>query len=386
MASLGLDSPGMDKLSRSGSSRGRSGRLAILLASATVMALWVNLPSHSFCTNPSLPYRLIRNGNPSWHSALPAVADASKPPGPASTSSLIFATGLATLILAAGRRRNLTARAATEKEDWTLETVSKKHAQEVKEIRRLCTDLPVEYDDVKLFRFAMQHEGNPAAAAENVKEVLEWRSGAGMAIVAAAKAAIAKATAGGGWDNKPVFEAAPHSVKISKYITAAQMVVVSTKVGDLITCIRAATIDSERLMKEVTETEMVDFFLYAREVNTIIAEQRTRATGHVARLISANDLTGVSKFPDQSFQNALTGSAKKAVTLYPGFSGPTVLLNLPWLARMLVSVLTPLFPGAVREKLKFARGPMAYMTNLEDIIKEPTRSLFVDDMQAVLNS
>eukprot|EP00439_Symbiodinium_sp_Y106_P012521 s1342_g1.t2 len=191
---------------------------------------------------------------------------------------------------------------------------------------------------------------------------------------------------GGGWDNKPVLDAAPHAAKVSKYITPSQMVVVSTKVGDLVTCIRASTIDSEALMKEVTEEEMTEFFIYAREVNSAMAEFRTRNTGHVCRLISANDLTGVSKFPDQSFQNALTGSAKRAVTLYPGYSGPTVLLNLPWLARMLVSILTPLFPGAVREKIKFARGPMAYMKDLEDVIKEPTRGMFVDDLQAVLNS
>ncbi|CAE7805883.1 unnamed protein product [Symbiodinium sp. CCMP2456] len=196
----------------------------------------------------------------------------------------------------------------------------------------------------------------------------------------------ALAQEGGGWDNKPVLDAAPHAAKVSKYITPSQMVVVSTKVGDLVTCIRASTIDSEALMKEVTEEEMTEFFIYAREVNSAMAEFRTRNTGHVCRLISANDLTGVSKFPDQSFQNALTGSAKRAVTLYPGYSGPTVLLNLPWLARMLVSILTPLFPGAVREKIKFARGPMAYMKDLEDVIKEPTRGMFVDDLQAVLNS
>ncbi|CAK9087883.1 unnamed protein product [Durusdinium trenchii] len=89
---------------------------------------------------------------------------------------------------------------------------------------------------------------------------------------------------------------------------------------------------------------------------------------------------------DQAFQNALTGSAKKAVTLYPGYSGPTVLLNLPWLARMLVSVLTPLFPGAVRDKIKFARTPMDYMKDLKDVVKEPLRTNFADDIQAVMNT
>lgn len=304
------------------------------------------------------------------------------------TGAILVAGGLvAVAAVTSGRRRaSLLGRAATEKEDCSLEYLSKKHDKTVKGIRELCGDqIPDDWDDVKLLRFAMQHE-SASDAAENVKEVLAWRTGEGSKICAAAKEAITKATAGGGWDNTPVFQAAPHSDRISKHITPAQMVVVSTKAGDLVTCIRASTIDSEQLMKEVTEEEMTEFFIYAREINSAIAETRTRATGHVSRLIAANDLTGVSKFPDQAFQNALTGSAKRAVTLYPGYSGPTILLNLPWLARMLVSILTPLFPGAVREKIKFARGPMAYMENLQDILKEPTRSMFVDDLQAVMNS
>mmetsp|Transcript_64701 Transcript_64701/g.152100 ORF Transcript_64701/g.152100 Transcript_64701/m.152100 type:complete len:369 (+) Transcript_64701:45-1151(+) len=302
------------------------------------------------------------------------------------SASLLTMGSIAMIMASASSRAKLVGRKAEEVEDWSLDSVSRKFAEEVATIRKMCKDLPEDFDDTKLLRYALQHPGKPGDAAANVKEVLEWRAGEGAAIVKAATEAIAKAQEGGGWDNKPVLEAAPHAAKVSKYITPSQMVVVSTKAGDLVTCIRASTIDSEGLMKEVSEEEMTEFFIYAREVNSAMAEFRTRATGHVCRLISANDLTGVSKFPDQAFQNALTGSAKRAVTLYPGYSGPTILLNLPWLARMLVSILTPLFPGAVREKIKFARGPMSYMEDLKDVVKEPLRSQFVDDLQAVLNS
>lgn len=305
-----------------------------------------------------------------------------------SSPSAIFVLGSLTILAAAkatSRRSALIRRRAEEIEDWSLEFISKKYAPEVAKIRELCKELPEDYDDIKLMRYAMQHPGKPEDAAANVKEVLAWRQGEGAQLCEAAAKAIEKAQEGGGWDNAPVLAAAPYADKISKYITPSQMVVVSTKVGDLVTCIRASTIDSEALMKEVSEEEMTEFFIYAREVNSAIAELRTRA-GHVCRLISANDLTGVSKFPDQAFQNALTGSAKKAVTLYPGYSGPTVLLNLPWLARMLVSVLTPLFPGAVRDKIKFARTPMDYMKDLKDVVKEPLRTNFADDIQAVMNT
>lgn len=267
----------------------------------------------------------------------------------------------------------------------SVEVLLGKYSDAIQQLKASCPELPSEYDDVKLLRFVIENP-DPAPAAQNLKDVIAWRSGPGKPIVTKAAEAIAKAMAKGGWDNEPVYAAAPFSAKISKFLTPKQMVVVSTKGGDLVTCIQAGKIDSESMMKEVTEQELTEFFLYAREVNVAVAEMRTRATGKLCLLLAANDLMGVSSFPDKAFQNALTGSSKRAVTLYPGFSGPTMLLNLPWLARALVGLLTPLFPGAVRSKLKFARGPMAYLEDLTSVLKEPQKSIFIDDLEAVLAS
>jgi len=270
-------------------------------------------------------------------------------------------------------------------EESNCEVLLKQNASALEALKAAVPDLPAEYDDIKLLRFILQNE-DAAEQVTNIKEVIAWRTGEGASVVKSAADAIAKAQAGGGWDNSAIQEAAPNFEKIGKYITSSEMLVVPTKSGDLVTCIQAAGINSEKMMKVVTEDEMIEFFIFAREVNTIVAEARTRATGRLVRLVAANDLTGVSSFPDKAFTNALTASAKKALTLYPGFSGPTVILNLPWVARLLVSFLTPLFPGAVRQKLKFAKGPMAYLEQLTDVLKEPTRSIFQDDFQAVLES
>jgi hypothetical protein len=240
-------------------------------------------------------------------------------------------------------------------------------------------------DDTYVLRFAIEHKGDIVAATRNVQKVNSWRRREGRTIVAAAAQAVATAQEGGGWNNTPVLEAAPHSALISKCITGSQIVIISMPNGDLCSCIRASAIDDQKLMDSVTVEQMIEFFLFAREVNFLVAEQRTRLQGRLVQLIAANDLTGVSKLPDDRFQQALTKSSEQATTLYPGFAGPTAILNIPDVARFILQFLTPLFPGAVQQRLKFASGPMAYITDLSDVLQEPTRSTFVKDLQTTLN-
>lgn len=267
-----------------------------------------------------------------------------------------------------------------------MESLLQKYGSDIAAIRKACAELLEGFDDVYVLRYALEHKGDIAAAEKNLREVMEWRRGKGKAIVDAAASAVAAAMADGKWNNTPVLAAAPHSAAVSKFFTASQIVVVSLKEGDLCSCIRASAIEDNKLMDQVSADQLVEFFLYAREVNFLVAEKRTRNSGRLIRLCSANDLSGVSRFPDDRFQKALTSSSKEATILYPGFSGPTLILNLPGIVRLLVQFLTPLFPGAVQQRIKFARGPMAYLKDLSDVLKEPTKSMFVDDLAAVLAS
>lgn len=355
------------------------------------------LLSHSWSHNRGPPVL----GDPVHNQPPALVGQASARPNLAISSTPMLACALAfgfaahavsrqTRLQGGHRRRGIVQRRANEDEaeaeELDVATLMKTHKAGIAEIRAALPDLPADMDDFFLMRLCLQHSGDKAEAVKNAKEVAAWRQGPGAPLVASAKDAIAKATAEGGWNNEPVMAAAPHSDKVSKYITPKQMLVLSSSSGDLITCIRASTIDSEKLMQEVTEDEMVEFFLYAREVSFQVAQARSQKTGTLVKLVTANDLTGVSSFPDKAFQNALTGSSKKAVDLWPGLAGPTVLLNLPWLARMLVGILSPLFPTAVRQKLKFARGPMYYLKELTDVLKKPTRDTFLDDLEAVLKA
>jgi len=275
--------------------------------------------------------------------------------------------------------------ALTDEKDRTCTVLLDKYKDEVEALRKDGGDLFKDFDDIYVLRYVLENKGDTAAAVKQATEVMEWRTGEGKPIVEAAAAAFAKATADGKWNNEPVFAAAPHSEVLSKYLTASQIILVSFPNGDMCSCIRASTIDDKQMMNDVSIEELTEFFIYAREVNFLVAESRTRSSGRLVALCSANDLSGVNRFPDDRFQKALTGSSKKATTLYPALAGPTLILNLPGIVRLLVQFLTPLFPGAVQAKIKFARGPMAYLKDLKDATKEPIRSQFISDLEAVLD-
>jgi len=294
------------------------------------------------------------------------------------------ASSLATWRCSRSAPNRLVRHAITEESDRTVAVLMDKWKDGVQAIRKEAGDVLQEFDDTYVLRLAIENKGDTAAAVKQAGEIMEWRKGEGKPIVEAAAAAVSKAMADGKWNNEPVLAAAPHSEILSKYLTPSQIILVSFPSGDLCSCIRASTINDKEMMDNVTVDELTEFFIYAREVNFLVAESRTRASGRLVTLSAANDLSGVSKFPDSRFQEALTGSSKKATTLYPGLAGPTLILNLPGIVRLLVQFLTPLFPGAVREKIRFARGPMAYLKDLKDATKEPIRSQFISDLEAVL--
>lgn len=239
-------------------------------------------------------------------------------------------------------------------------------------------------DELMHLRFALAFP-EEAERTRALEAARAWRAGDGKSIVESAKAAVAAAAQGGGWDNEPVAKAAPHSASIGNSIGSSQILTLATPKGDLVFAIRASAIDENELMSGLTEDELVEFFLYTKEVHRLVCDARSRSTGRLNRVITANDLSGLGLFSmggESKFRNALSASSKQAADFFPGIAGPTLLLNLPKLLSALVSLFKPLFPPAVQARIRFESGPLKTVKDLATLTTDQAaRKAFLQEVQ-----
>lgn len=133
-------------------------------------------------------------------------------------------------------------------------------------------------------------------------------------------------------------------------------------------------------------SQMTEFFLYTKEVHSLVADARSISTGRLCRVILANDLSGLNLAGDASFRSALSASSKLAVKLYPSLAGPTLLLNLPFILQALVGLFKPLFPAAVLKRLKFSKaGTLASIKDLATLTTDSRkRREFLEEIDSIL--
>lgn len=255
------------------------------------------------------------------------------------------------------------------------------HRYVVEELGKVDPDL----SEMERLRFALQFD-SLIKATQAVKDRKAWRQGSGKDICDSAAAAVQAATANGGWDNAPVYESAPYSAIINQYITPKSVMTLSTGDGDLVYVIRASAIDDKELMDKVTVEQLGDYFLYAKEIHSLVANQRSADTGRLCNVIFANDISGVRKAPDKRFSKALTSSSDAYEVLYPSLAGPTMILNLPFILQAFVGLLKPLFPKSVQERLVFTKAPvLASLKELSPLAEEQqTRQKFVAEVVGLL--
>lgn len=218
-------------------------------------------------------------------------------------------------------------------------------------------------NDVFYLRYCLEDKG-----VEEMKKTLAWRQGEGKAMCDAATTAFQAATADGGWNNKPIRDAAPNAEIVNEFINESTGFTTSSSKGDILYCIRAGKIDDNALMSKISVEDLITFFLYSKEIVALAANDRSLKDDKMTYVLTVNDLSGLKLIGgDASFRSALGDSSKQANELYPALGGPTLLLNLPRLVSALVKLFTPLFPEKVRERIKFEQGPLKKVEDLVNI-------------------
>ena len=272
-----------------------------------------------------------------------------------------------------------------------LSTLLSDNADTISELKQIASEYPdAPSDDIFYLRYSLSSpEKSKNEIIDQLKSTLEWRSNEGKDICSSVASAVASAMAQeGSWNNDPVRDAAPHSAIINEYITPSQCLTTTNNSGDLCYIIRAGMIDDVELMSKVSLEEMTDFFLYTKEVNAIVANRRSVEQGRLVRVLAVNDLAGVKMIGgDAKFRQALGAASNKANDIYPNLNGPTFLLNLPKLLNSFTKLFTPMFPGEVRKRLKFERGPLENVDELVEISHsgdQAKRKLFLSQIDEML--
>jgi|UniRef100_A0A6T7G1E4 hypothetical protein len=254
----------------------------------------------------------------------------------------------------------------------------KANRDSIDSLASISADVP----ELTLLRFALAFP-SLFEAKRALRDTVAWRSGAGQSIVNSAAEAVAKATVGGGWDNEPVRDAAPHAAAINRYITTNNILTLSSDSGNLVYVIRASAINDRELMSKVSVSQLVDFFLYVKEVHSLVANARSERTGKLCGVIFANDISGVRAIPDRRFSEALTASSQQYEKLYPSMAGPTMILNLPFVLQAFVGLIKPLFPRSVQGRLMFEKAPvLASLKELSPLTTNSnTRKSFLEEVK-----
>lgn len=240
-------------------------------------------------------------------------------------------------------------------------------------------------NDVFYLRFCVSTDyESDKSRLEAFRNTLAWRQQEGKEVCDAARVAATEATKEG-WDYEPIHKGIPSAI-INKFFTPEKVLSIMLPHGDVMFCMNHGKIDDKKLMKSISSPkDVVDFMIYAKEVNAIMANQRSLQSDRLAYILTANNLHGASLASgDRGFRNALNESARLAAKHYPSLTGPTLMLNLPtWLT----SVAKAFAPSEVSHTMRFAQGPLQHVEELTVIATDgPERADFFTHLDKLVYS
>jgi hypothetical protein len=241
-------------------------------------------------------------------------------------------------------------------------------------------------NDVYYLRFCLSGNYNtPQEVLQAFRRNLAWRQSEGKLICDSARQAVNESFSSDDsdeWDYDKVHKRVPNA-KLTKFLTPAHVQTLVTPQKDVVFVMKHGLIQDKALMKDHETRDVIDFMMYAKEVNLIVANRYSLRQDRLAFVLTANDLNGASLARgDKQFRAALNDSARLAAVHYPSLTGPTLMLNLPsWLT----SVARAFAPSEVSHTLKFAQGPLKNVNTLTELVHDgPQRTQFFHNLNELV--
>eukprot|EP00747_Dinoflagellata_sp_TGD_P065868 gnl/TRDRNA2_/TRDRNA2_154547_c0_seq2.p1 gnl/TRDRNA2_/TRDRNA2_154547_c0~~gnl/TRDRNA2_/TRDRNA2_154547_c0_seq2.p1 ORF type:complete len:544 (+),score=90.84 gnl/TRDRNA2_/TRDRNA2_154547_c0_seq2:125-1756(+) len=174
------------------------------------------------------------------------------------------------------------------------------------------------FDEIWALRFLLSNKGEDEVAFKNAKETLAWRR-----------------------EKKDLIDAAREGKKLERFAHIERMVAADyhgcTTSGQPIYFLRAGILNLNALMEEIDADTIVDFTMYKKEVGFVLADEITRRTRVLTKIITVNDLNHISIsslswiIPDKRFQTMLSAVSRSSEVYYPQLLEKAVVINVPYI-------------------------------------------------------
>mmetsp|Transcript_39672 Transcript_39672/g.109282 ORF Transcript_39672/g.109282 Transcript_39672/m.109282 type:complete len:318 (+) Transcript_39672:53-1006(+) len=122
-----------------------------------------------------------------------------------------------------------------------------------------------------------------------------------------------------------------------------------TDLGQVVYIVRTGFCDSNVVLDEADQKDILDNTMYHKEVIFLELDRMTRKTGVLLKCFTVLDFENVTMFgrppPGTTEASAISGY------LYPQMAAKTIMINMPWFFGTLFSIVKPLLPAKVLEKI-----------------------------------
>lgn len=131
----------------------------------------------------------------------------------------------------------------------------------------------------------------------------------------------------------------------------------STHDGGPVLILRNGMVDFKALMPALDPEDMISYSLLQREDGFVLADQVTRETGRLVKLVIVQDMKCAGfVMPDRKMMSSIGEASKMSEKMYPQLLGRFVIVNPPGWMKMAMKLFRPFMSAKTLAKMSICEG------------------------------